>query len=50
MIEGRELFGGYEQDDGSVYLGGVNEGQGLGRERFISLLFHFSNNFLQMPS
>ena len=30
LIEGRDLLGGFEQDDGSLYLGGVNEGQGLG--------------------
>lgn len=30
LIEGRELLGGIEQDDGSFYLGGVNGGQGLG--------------------
>jgi hypothetical protein len=30
LIEGRELFGGIEQDDGSLYLGGVNDGRGLG--------------------
>ena len=30
LIEGRELLGGIEQDDGSLYLGGVNEGRGLG--------------------
>ena len=46
FIEGRELFGANEQDDGSVYLGGVNEGRGLGRHRFIRLLFCFSNNSL----
>jgi hypothetical protein len=46
LIEGRELFGANEQDDGSVYLGGVNEGRGLGRHRFIRLLFCFSNNSL----
>ena len=45
LIEDRELFGGNEQDDGFVYLGGVNEGRGLGRHRFIRLLFHFSNKF-----
>ena len=46
LIEGHELFRGNEQDDGSLYLGGVNEGWGLGRHRFIHLLFYFSNNFL----
>ena len=30
LIEGRELVGGIEQEDGSLYLGGVNEGRGLG--------------------
>lgn len=31
-MEGRELYGGYEspREDGSIYLGGVNEGRGLG--------------------
>jgi hypothetical protein len=31
LIDGHELFGGIEQDDGSLYLGGVNDGRGLGR-------------------
>ena len=46
LIEGHELFGGNKQDDGSLYLGGVNEGWGLGKHRFIHLLFYFSNNSL----
>jgi hypothetical protein len=46
LIEGCEPFGGNKQDDGSVYFGGVNEGRGLGRDRFIYLLFCFSNNSL----
>jgi hypothetical protein len=38
LIEGRELFGGIEQDDGSLYLGGVNNGHGLGRStHYLSL-------------
>ena len=45
LIEGCELlFGGNEQDDGSLYLGGVNKGWGLGKHRVIHLLF--SNNSL----
>ena len=36
LMEGRELFGGIEQDDGSLYLGGVNDGQGLGRWNILS--------------
>ena len=46
LIEGRELFGGNEQDDGSVYLGGVNEGRGLGMHRFIYLVIYFYNKSL----
>ena len=48
LIKGRELFGGNEQDDGSLYLGGLNKGWGIasGRHRFIHLLFYFSNNSL----
>jgi hypothetical protein len=30
LVEGRELLGGIEQEDGSLYLGGVNDGRGLG--------------------
>ena len=36
LMEGQELFGGIEQDDGSLYLGGVNDGQGLGRWNILS--------------
>ena len=35
LIEGHELQGGIEQDDGYLYLGGVNEGQGLGTWKLI---------------
>jgi hypothetical protein len=49
LIEGCKLFRGNEQDDGSLYFGGVNKGQGLGRHRFIHLLFYFSNNSLSDP-
>jgi len=44
LIEGRELFRENEQNDGSLYLGGVNEGRGLVRHRFIHLSFYFYNN------
>lgn len=42
LPNGRELFGGFEnpREDGSVYLGGVNEGRGLGVYN-ISLTFSF---------
>jgi hypothetical protein len=48
LIEGRELLGGIEQDDGSLYLGGVNEGRGLGTWKLIyylplSISSYFSN-------
>jgi len=33
LIEGRELFGGTEREDGSIYLGGVNEGRGIGKQK-----------------
>ena len=35
LIEGRALYGGIEQDDGSLYLGGVNDGHGLGMWKLI---------------
>jgi hypothetical protein len=50
LIEGRELLGGIEQEDGSIYLGGVNEGRGLGTWKLIyylplslSISSYFSN-------
>lgn len=44
LIEGRELFGGIKQDDGFLYLGGVNEGRGLGRWNiYYSSLFIYFN-------
>ena len=45
LIEGRELFGGIEQEDGSLYLGGVNDGWGLGTSRS-PIIYLFVNLFL----
>ena len=51
LIEGHELVGGIEQEDGSLYLGGVNEGRGLGMWMLYLLSIYDLNliNVLQDP-